>query len=233
MSSVTYDAGTMTITVEGMVDVAKALGDLKSKTPAAAKVAINATARQARKLMVAQAKARYAVNAAGRRHLKDLTQRKKATNTSLSAELYIAKMRNDLGYFQHRPTESFTGRDVLQRAPAHVKARVLKSSSLRELTGDGSSLSKGFLVEFKSGHVGMVQRRIGSNSSHKTTERGHPRWTTRDGRVEKLVTMGSPSAAGMHSTVWPYVEPDVVEYLQERLMEQTERIIARAKAKGR
>ncbi len=231
MSSVTYDAGTMTITVAGMEDVAKALGDLKSKTPAAAKVAINATARQARKLMVAQAKARYAVNAAGRRHLKDLTQRKKATNASLSAELYIAKMRNDLGYFQHRPTESFSGREVLRRAPAHVKARVLKSSSMRELTGDGSSLSKGFLVEFKSGHVGMVQRRIGSNSSHKTTERGHPRWTTKDGRVEKLVTMGSPSAAGMHSTVWPMVEPDVVEYLHDRLMEQTERIIARAQAR--
>lgn len=231
MSSVTYDAGTMTITVAGMEDVAKALGDLKSKTPAAAKVAINATARQARKLMVAQAKARYAVNAAGRRHLKDLTQRKKATNASLSAELYIAKMRNDLGYFQHRPTESFSGREVLRRATAHVKARVLKSSSMRELTGDGSSLSKGFLVEFKSGHVGMVQRRIGSNSSHKTTERGHPRWTTKDGRVEKLVTMGSPSAAGMHSTVWPMVEPDVVEYLHDRLMEQTERIIARAQAR--
>lgn len=231
MSSVTYDAGTMTITVAGMEDVAKALGDLKSKTPAAAKVAINATARQARKLMVAQAKARYAVNAAGRRHLKDLTQRKKATNASLSAELYIAKMRNDLGYFQHRPTESFSGREVLRRAPDHVKARVLKSSSMRELTGDGSSLSKGFLVEFKSGHVGMVQRRIGSNSSHKTTERGHPRWTTKDGRVEKLVTMGSPSAAGMHSTVWPMVEPDVVEYLHDRLMEQTERIIARAQAR--
>lgn len=231
MSSVTYDAGTMTITVEGMDDVAKALGDLKSKTPAAAKVAINATARQARKLMVAQAKARYAVNAAGRRHLKDLTQRKKATNTSLSAELFIAKMRNDLGYFEHRPTERFTGLDVLRRAPEHVKARVLKSSTMTELTGEKGNLSKGFLVEFKSGHVGMVQRKIGSSSSHKTTERGHPRWTNKDGKVEKLVTMGSPSAAAMHNTVWPYVEPDVVEYLQERLMEQTERIIARAKAR--
>lgn len=158
MSRVTYDAGTMTITVDGLEDVERALGDLKKKTPAAAKVAINATARQARKLMVAQAKARYAVNAAGRRHLKDLVQRKKATNTSLSAELHIEKMRNDLGYFQHRPTESFKGRDVLRRAPAHVKARVLKSSAMAALTGDGANLSKGFLVEFKSGHVGMVQR---------------------------------------------------------------------------
>ncbi len=230
MSSVTYDAGNLTITVAGLEDVADALGDLKKKTPAAAKVAINATARQARKLMVAQAKARYAVNAAGRRHLKDLVQRKKATNTSLSAELHIAKMRNDLGYFQHRPTETFTGRAVLQRAPAHVTARVLKSSSMRALTGT-SGLSKGFLVEFKSGHVGMVQRRIGSNSSHKVTERGHPRWTTKDGRVEKLVTMGSPSATAMHSTVWPMVEPDVVEYLQDRLEAQVERVLARAQAR--
>lgn len=230
MSRVTYDAGTMTITVDGLEDVADALGALKKKTPAAAKVAINATARQARKLMVQQAKARYAVNAAGQRHLKDLVQRKKATNTSLSAELYIAKMRNDLGYFQHRPTESFTGRDVLRRAPAHVKARVLKASALSELTGN-ASMSKGFLVEFKSGHVGMVQRHIGSNSSHRVTERGHPRWTNRDGKVEKLVTMGSPSAAAMHSTVWPYVEPEVTEYLYDRLMEQTERVLARAKAR--
>lgn len=231
MSSVTYNKDTMTITLEGMEDVAKALGDLKSKTPAAAKVAINATARQAKKLMIAQAKARYAVNAAGQRHLKDLTQRKKATNTSLSAELYIAKMRNDLGYFQHRPTETFTGQQVMRRAPQHVKARVLKSSSMQALTGEKGNLSKGFLVEFKSGHVGMVQRRIGSSSSHRTTERGHKRWTTRDGRVEELVTMGSPSAAAMHSTVWPIVEPDVVEYLQERLMEQTERVIERAKSR--
>lgn len=45
------------------------------------------------------------------------------------------------------------------------------------------------------------------------------------------MTMGSPSAAAMHSTVWPIVEPDVVEYLQERLMEQTERVIERAKSR--
>ena len=97
MSSITYDAGNMTITVDGLDTVERALGDLKRKTPAAAKVAINATAREARKLMIAKAKARYAVNAAGKRHLKDLVQRKKATNKSLSAEFHIAKMRNDLG----------------------------------------------------------------------------------------------------------------------------------------
>ena len=70
MSHVTYHHGAMTIIVDGLEDVSKALGSLKGKTPAAAKVAINAAARQARKSMIAAAKARYAVNARGLKHLK-------------------------------------------------------------------------------------------------------------------------------------------------------------------
>lgn len=81
MSNVRYNAGTMTIEVDGLDDVSAVLGDLRKKTPAVAKVAINATARQARKLMIAEAKARYAVNSAGKRHLSDLVQRKKASNS--------------------------------------------------------------------------------------------------------------------------------------------------------
>ena len=113
MSNVTYNRGNLTITLEGLDTVEKALGDLRQKTPAAAKVAINATAREARKLMIAKAKARYAVNTAGRRHLKDLVQRKKATNRSLLAELRIESFRNDLGYFQTSPPvpTHFTGRN--------------------------------------------------------------------------------------------------------------------------
>lgn len=158
MSNVTYSAGNLTITVAGLDTVEQALGDLKRKTPAAAKVAINATARQARKLMVAKAKTRYAVNAAGRRHLKDLVQRKKASNSSLMAELHIAKMRNDLGYFKTSPAvpTHFTGIDF-KDGPSVWKAKVLKSSGMKTLPGAGG-MSKGFLVKFSSGHVGMVQR---------------------------------------------------------------------------
>lgn len=120
------------VTVAGLDTVEQALGDLKRKTPAAAKVAINATARQARKLMVAKAKTRYAVNAAGRRHLKDLVQRKKASNSSLMAELHIAKMRNDLGYFKTSPAvpTHFTGIDF-KDGPSVWKAKVLKSNGMK------------------------------------------------------------------------------------------------------
>ena len=179
-STITYNKDNLTITIEGMDEVAKALDDLKKKTPAAAKAAINATAREARK-------ARYAVNAKGAQHLKDLkTSGKKghnATNTNLEAVLFIAKPRADLAYFQHRPTQSFSGRAVLHNAPEYVQARILKSSSMRKLGAEdievrGRSIgpgSKGFLVEFSNGHVGMVQRQLGSSSSHRTTAKGRPR----------------------------------------------------------
>lgn len=242
-STITYNKDNLTITIEGMDEVEKALEDLKRKTPAAAKVAINATAREARKLMIAQAKARYAVNAKGAQHLKDLkTSGKKghnATNTNLEAVLFIAKPRADLAYFQHRPTQSFSGRAVLHNAPEYVQARILKSSSMRKLGAEdievrGRSIgpgSKGFLVEFSNGHVGMVQRQLGFSSSQRTMAKGRPRWTNRSGQVEKLITMGAPSAAGMHSTVWPLVAEDVVDYLLERLEEQIEKVTARAKAR--
>lgn len=234
MSKVTYDAGNLTIGLEGLDDVAAALGNLRKKTPAAAKVAINTTARQARQLMIARARARYAVNAAGQRHLKDLKMTGKghpATNSNLEAVLYISKMRNDLGYFQHRPTQTFTGLDVLRFAPSVVKARVLKESNMEPLTGT-AHLSKGFLVEFRSGHVGMVQRVIGSSSSNTVTQKsGAPRWRNAAGNVEKLQTMGSPSATAMHNVVWPYVEPEVEDLLHTNLQAQVERIIAREAAK--
>ena len=227
MADISYDKSNLTIIVSGTEDVQRALGDLKNKTPAAVKVTINATARQARKLMIAEAKARYAVNAKGQQHLKDLVQRKKATNTSLNAEIHIASMRNDLGYFKYSPTGIFTGRDVFTKAADVVVAKVLKASGMKPLSGDGAH-SKGFLIKYKSGHIGMGQRLIGSNSDREVTETGYPRWRNADGKIEKVQTMGSPSATAMHHTIWPIVEPDVEDYLQARLNEQVQKVLARA-----
>lgn len=183
-------------------------------------------------LMVAKAKTRYAVNAAGRRHLKDLVQRKKASNSSLLAELHVASMRNDLGYFKTSPAvpTHFTSTGWVQ-GPSVWKGKVLKANGMRELPGRGNR-SKAFLVEFhnKNGnnHIGMVQRVIGSKSEHTRTKRDRPRWRNSKGNVEKLVTLGSPSITAMHHTIWPEVEPSVEEYLQERLQAQVERVLARA-----
>ena len=61
---------------------------------------------------------------------------------------------------------------------------------MKTLPGAGG-MSKGFLVKFSSGHVGMVQRRIGSKSSHTRTAKGYKRWTNAKGNVEKLVGSGA------------------------------------------
>lgn len=164
------------------------------------------------------------MNSAGKRHLSDLVQRKKASNSSLSAELRIASYRNDLGYFQTRPNRPFMGHDVAQ-APEYFTARVLKTSPMKPLTGK-DRLSKGFLVEFKSGHVGMVQRIVGTGRFHYTVRSGAP--STSD----EMQTMGSPSAAAMHSTIWPEVEPEVELFLAAKLTERAEQVLARAKRKA-
>ena len=226
--NVTYNSGNLTITVDGAEEVSQALGDLSSKTPAAIKVAINATAREARKLMIAKAKARYAVNAAGQKHLKELVQKKKASNTSLWATLHIASFRNDLAYFKYSPQGVHTGPEAVALKGTTVSGKVLKAGSLKPLIGT-AHLSKGFVLEFKSGHIGMVQRVIRSSTSRTTTVKsGKPRWRNKAGNVEKLQTMGSPSATAMHNTIWPDVEPKVEDFLAKRLDEQVEKVLARA-----
>jgi hypothetical protein len=229
MSGITWSGHNVVIGIEGLQEVERELGNLKRKTPAVVKFAVNKTARQARKMMIMQAKARYAINAAGARHLDDLAQRKKASNSSLSAELLIKSLRNDLGYFQTNPSTPYIGKNVFN-APDVFTGRVLKESAMKPLTGT-AKLGKGFLVQFSSGHVGMVQRQLGSDSKHRVTAKGYKRWTTRDGRVEKLRTMGSPSATAMHNTVWPMVAPDVEAYLAETLITRCEQVLALAAAR--
>ncbi len=220
------------IHIEGLESLYETLGDLKGKAPAAAKVAINATAREARKVMIAAAKAKYAVNAAGLRHIKKLKQKKRASNTSLWATLQIATMRDDLGYFQNNPREVFSGHAVFTSAPAVVRARVLKASPLKSLSGVNGKYSKGFLAKFKSGHIGMVQRVIGSDSGRADTEKHRPRWRNSEGKVEKLRTMGAASASAMHGKIWDDVQAEVEAYFITRLDEQVSRVIERAKLKG-
>lgn len=214
---------TIYIGIEGLDTVERALGNLKSRTPQALKVAVNQTARQARRMMITAAKARYVVNAAGQRHLDELKQKKKATNSDPAATLYINTMRNDLAYFENVPSTVYSGMNI-RHAPDVVTARVLAGSNLKELTGKGN-LSKGFLAKFKSGHIGMVQRIIGSESKHTVTASGRPRWRNAAGKVEKLQTMGSPSATAMHRTVWPDVQDEVRIYLMARIQDRVDWIL--------
>ena len=155
MSIVTYDAGQMLLTVDD-TGVERALGSLYRKTPAVLKVAINRTARQARKDLISEAEKRYALTVRGKARLRLLKLRKSATNTSLSAELRQGDegLTLNASYFQHSPTVPRMGLAVLH-GPAYQRVRTLQGGPMEELTETGSE-SKGFLIRVsnaKSDHL--------------------------------------------------------------------------------
>ena len=121
MSYTRYNADDLTIELVGEKEVAKALGSIPQKAPLVIRNAVNETAKDARKVMIQEAKKRYALNSKGRRHLNDLQIRQKARVSDLGAELHIGgpsqkkQMRNDLGYFKTVPNRPYMGVDVACR----------------------------------------------------------------------------------------------------------------------
>lgn len=225
-----YDASDLTVSIDD-AEVTRALGVLGDKTPAALKVAVNTTARQTRKLLLTEVKNRYDLNTAGKRMIEDLRQRQKATNRRPAAILAIMKndpgaFRADLGYFRTSPTKPFMGPSV-RNAPPVFQAHVLKGSPMIGLGGT-SEKSKGFLVQFKSKHIGPVQRRLGVPADKDYTESGKKRWKPN----EELVTMSSPSGSAMHHTVWEMQESTVEQMLQDNTERRVRQLIANAKRKG-
>ncbi len=234
-----YDAGTTTIGVNAE-EVRRRLGDLQRKTPAVIKVAVNATARETRKEMLRRVLKRYALTAKGKQRAKGLKQRVKATNATPAAELWIGGIngaRADLSYFQHRVTVPHPG-ESWKTGPNVFKARVLRSGGMHDLGGgpierNGRVLgegSKGFLAEFKSGHIGMIQRHIGARSEHTTTKSGAQRWRSKSGVVEQTQTYGAPSGTAQHHTVWE--KEDVHIYAENTLNARLEKQIAKVMAKA-
>lgn len=227
MAKAIYD-----VQVPNIGEVERALGDLHDKAPRAMKNAVNQTATRAKNMMVRQARLRYAVNSAGRRHLNALKIRNRATTQNPTAEIFISSRRNDLGDFQSNPAVPHMGTSWVLSPEFHT-SRVLKKNLMAPLTGgqtDYGQASKGFLVKFDSGHVGMVQRILGRPATNPKSTR----WRNRNGIVEKLYTMSSPSASAMHSTVWrEEVEPDSEIILQERLRHEVSKILLQAGRKAK
>lgn len=84
------------------------------------------------------------------------------------------------------------------------------------------------LVQFKSKHIGMVQRQLGIPADKDYTESGKKRWKPN----EKLATLSSPSGSAMHHTVWEMQEQTVEQMLQQNTERRVRQLIANAKRKG-
>lgn len=238
MSRVTYDAGTMTITVEGMEDVAAALGDLKSKTPAVLKVAINATARQAARDAIKAAEQRYALTSRGREKLQNYRQKKKATNSDLLAVIHgdDDSLPLNMVYFEHTPEKPYMGK-AMGAAPVHFRAKVLKNGGYKNLT-EGAGRSKGFLVSIhnpKSGndHLAILQRVLNSHAQRTVTNRGYKRWKSPNGMVEKVYDMERPGVSSMGRAVWDRgINQEAAENLERFVERRINQILDNAARRG-
>lgn len=128
MAKAIYD-----VQVPNIGEVERALGDMRDKAPRAMKNAVNQTATRAKNMMIRQARLRYAVNSAGRRHLNALKVRNRATTQNPTAEIFISSRRNDLGDFQSNPSVPHMGRDWVLSPEFHT-SRVLKKSPMEAYT---------------------------------------------------------------------------------------------------
>lgn len=234
MNRMVYFDGGLSISVDAE-EVAERLGELRKKTPAVIKVAANYTARETRKEMLRRALKRYAVTAKGKEKLQGLKQNVKATNASPAAVLKIGGKYgrlSDFSYFRHSPKKDYPGTSW-QNGPDAFKGQVLKEGGMKPLTGQGT-YAKGFLAKFESGHLGMIQRQLGSKSGRLTTANGYRRWRSASGEVEKTRTYEAPSGTAMHRVTWFKEEANLYaqETLQDKLESQIEKVLARAAAKA-
>lgn len=229
---VTYDAGQMLLTVDD-AGVERALGSLYRKTPAVLKVAINRTARQARKDLIAQAEKRYALTARGKARLRLLRLRKSATNRSLAAELRQGDkgLTLNASYFEHTPNSPYMGTAALS-GPAFQRVRTLKGGPMEDLTA-GSGKSKGFLIRVQnsaSGHLMFANRLLGSSTSNTTTRTGKPRWRNAAGNVEKAYDVNRIGASSQQRAAWYRgVDRTAAENLERFLAQRIEQVIEKAK----
>lgn len=232
MSIVTYDAGQMLLTVDD-TDVERALGSLYRKTPAVLKVAINRTARQARKDLIEEAEKRYALTVRGKARLRLLKLRKSATNNSLEAEFRQgdAGLTLNASYFQHSPTVPRMGLSALS-GPAFQRVRTLQGGPMEDLTATGSE-SKGFLIRVSNSqndHLMFAHRILGSSTSSTTTKTGKPRWRNRAGDVEKAYDVNRIGASSQQRAVWQRgVDTKAAENLERFVEQRIREVIATAK----
>lgn len=186
-----YDAKTL-------AQVEKKLGALKSEAPKALKNAINATARQARKELVQEARKTYVVKIG--RFNKAMTI-KNATKSSLEAIIKTKGAPLELKDFKVSPASVKTG----AARPSMTKGKVLASGGMKNLQkGD----IKAFVVKFTSEHATVVQRRGSSRLPIKT-----------------LYSNSIPKMIGNEKKVYGIVKPNIESNLQENIAKQVKKIL--------
>lgn len=194
------------IDVEGIEELEKRLGKLRSKAPIALRNALNeaaATAKTEAKRGIAD---HYEI---AQKNVKDTLRTKKATISKLSAQLTSRGSQIALSKFKVSPTHTVKrgkrGKLKGKNDPEVYKVSVEKSTGLKELSGS----PKAFLAKMGSGHIGVMER-ISS-------------------RRLPLKQLYGPSAPSMmkNETVIERIQKGAAETMKERLDHHVAQILAK------
>lgn len=182
--------------------IKKALGPLSAKAPAVLASATTATAKEARKLLAAQAQKTYAVSNANWN--KGMTI-KNATKRTMTAVITSFGTAMELIQFKVNPAK------LQAEPPEMIKAKVLKKNALKPLEKNGI---KAFMVKFRSGHVTIAERL------------GNKRLP-----IKVLYSHGIPSMLGNEKRVYSVIRPDILQTLAKQVDVQIDKLLKKA-AKG-
>lgn len=185
--------------------IQKALGELKTKTPNVLKKAINDTAKQTRMKLGNKAKEKYAVKKSG--FNKDMTI-KNATVGRLEATIKTKGEAMEVGQFRASPFRVTNGKN----RPKSIKAKVLTSSSMKELIkGD----TKAFVTKFKSGHVAVVER-VPSKQMKSNPKKEF---------LKKLLSPSTPQMIGSKKYVYGEIQPEIQSLLEKNIQKQIQKVL--------
>ena len=202
---------TYVVRMDGLEEIERALGMVKDKSKYVLRAAINETAKEVEKKMVAEAKNRYDVKG-GKRSFKQINKIKKARVSNLVAIIEARDKSSELVDYKVSPPTYFPGS---KGAPKWISAKVLRQNRLRHmalLPGNSGDKYKGFVVRYKSGHIAFANRVPGSTMREKNKE-----------KIESLYSMPKPNAEGVAYGL--EVDPDVYDILARNIQQQIDRFL--------
>ncbi len=187
--------------------ISKRLKGMESKAPYVLVNAINRAITNVKSNMVKKASEKYLVKPKDVREAIPKPQKAKITN--LTGYINSVGYKIALNKFKVSPNKPTS---IKSRPEYHV-AQVLKNGSTKNLSGDDKQ-SKGFVVKFASGHVGVYERLKG-----KKTKKGKG--------LEELIPLYGPSIPEMLGTkdINKYIIDEAQKTIKKRIDHEINRIL--------
>lgn len=205
----------MAITIQAinLEQVEKRLGTMKQKAPKVLKLAVNDTARNARRRLAKEAQKTYAVKTRG---FNNAMKIRLAKNGDPTAIIYSTGKKIPLGKFSYRRGSLGQGKYYnptlkqmqIGKGGKGASAKQLKSSSFKS---DNGSKLKWFVASMGSGHTGIFRRQEGKARGAK-------------GEIKEIMGPSMPEMIGNEKRVYGIVKP----FIQSDLEKAVNRHVMRA-----